>query len=245
MRLAVREAGPVDAPPVVLVHGWAQSGDVWAVDGFRTYAVDLRGHGGSDEPADGYRDSAAWADDLAAVFAHVGRPAALVGWSYGGLVVADYLRFHGTARVTGLVLVGAITEIGRDRPGGRTGPVMNAALPAALTDDAALTAFCAEMASALPVETVERLTATALRVSPRVRAELFRRDVDSSDVLAAIDVPTLVLHGTADDVVAPAAAEYSAAMIAGAQLIWYADRGHLPFLEEPARFAEDLAKVAR
>jgi pimeloyl-ACP methyl ester carboxylesterase len=246
VRLTVHEAGPVDGPAVVLVHGWAQSGAAWAeVDGFRTYALDLRGHGGSDEPADGYRDSAAWAEDLATVLAHVGRPAVLVGWSYGGLVIADYLRVHGTARVSGLVLVGAITEIGRGRPGGRIGALMREALPAALTDDAALAAFCARMAPALDPETVRRLTAAAVRVSPRVRTELFARDVGSADVLAAVDVPTLVLHGVDDEVVAAAAAEHAAATIPGAELILFPDTGHLPFLERPAEFAAALAKVAR
>jgi pimeloyl-ACP methyl ester carboxylesterase len=246
VRLTVHEAGPVDAPAVVLVHGWSQSGEAWAeLDGFRTFAVDLRGHGDSDEPADGYRDSAAWADDLAAVLGHVGRPATLVGWSYGGLVIMDYLRVHGTARVTGLVLVGAITEIGRGRPGGKIGPVMRSALPAALTDDEAMAEFCAAMAPALPVETIKQLTVAALRVSPAVRAGLFQRDVASADVLAAIDVPTVVLHGLADEVVSSAAGEYAAATIPGAELVLLPDTAHLPFLEQPVEFAAAVAKVAR
>ncbi|WP_245777532.1 alpha/beta fold hydrolase [Lentzea xinjiangensis] len=246
-RLAVREAGPPGAPPVVLIHGWAQTGAVWGLSGihlpgFRTCAVDLRGHGESDDFGD-YRDSARWAADLDAVLARTG-PATVVGWSYGGLVIADYLRFHGTARITALVLVGAITEIGRGRPGGEIGPVMRAALPAAITDDAALAEFCRAMAPALPAGTVGDLTASAATVSHRVRGELFRRDVGSADVLTAVDVPTLVVHGTRDEVVAPAAAEYSAALIPGAELSLYPDTAHAPFLERPARFAADLRRVA-
>ncbi|WNV91074.1 alpha/beta hydrolase [Umezawaea sp. Da 62-37] len=246
VRLAVHEAGPVDGPAVVLVHGWTQSGAAWAaVDGFRTFAVDLRGHGDSDVPADGYDDPEAWADDLAAVLAHVGRPAVLVGWSYGGLVVADYLRVRGTSLVDGLVLVGAITGIGRGRVGGRIGPVMRAAMPAALTDDTALAAFCAAMAPSLPAATVDRLTAAALRVPPAVRAALFDRDVDNTDVLAAVDVPVVVLHGLDDGVVAPSAAEHNANAIPGAELVLLPGTGHLPFLERPAEFAAALATAAR
>jgi non-heme chloroperoxidase len=144
-----------------------------------------------------------------------------------------------------LLLVGAITEIGRGRLGGKIGAAMREALPAALTDDAALSAFCARMAPALSAETVQRLTAAALRVSPRVRAELFARDVDNADVLAAVDVPTLVLHGVDDEVVASAAARHAAATIPGAELILFPDTGHLPFLERPVEFAAALAKVAR
>jgi non-heme chloroperoxidase len=246
VRLAVHEAGPGDAPAVVLVHGWAQSGAAWGeLPGFRTYALDLRGHGESDEADSGYRESAVWADDLAAVVAHVGRPVTLVGWSYGGLVVVDYLRVYGTGLVSGLVLVGAITSMGRGRAGGKVGAVMREALPAALTDDVALARFCARMAPSLPVETVDRLTAAALRVSPRVRGELFARDVGGDEVLAAVDVPAVVLHGVDDEVVSPAAAEHAATMIPGAELMLIPDTGHLPFLERPAVFLSALAKVAR
>ncbi|MET9228513.1 alpha/beta hydrolase [Lentzea sp. NPDC003310] len=242
-RLAVRESGPADAPPVVLLHGWAQTGAVWDLPGFHTCAVDLRGHGESDDFGD-YRDSARWAADLKAVLDHTG-PATVVGWSYGGLVITDYLRSHGTAGITALVFVSAITEIGRGRPGGEIGRVMRDALPAAITDDAVLAAFQRDMAPVLPAETVAQLTAAATSVSPKVRGELFRRDVGSADVLKAVDVPTLVVHGTQDEVVAPAAAEYSAALIPGAELSLYPDTAHVPFLERPARFAADLLRVAR
>jgi pimeloyl-ACP methyl ester carboxylesterase len=228
---------------VVLVHGWAQTGAVWDVPCFRTYAVDLRGHGESDDFGD-YRDSARWAADLQAVLDHTG-PATVVGWSYGGLVIADYLRFHGTAGVTALVFVSAITEIGRDRPGGAIGAVMRAALPDAITDDAAMARFCQAMAPALPAETVAELTASATSVSHKVRGELFRRDVGSADVLKAVDVPTVIVHGTQDEVVLPAAAEYSAALIPGAELSLYPDTAHAPFLERPEQFAADLKRVTR
>ncbi|NUT46209.1 MAG: alpha/beta fold hydrolase [Saccharothrix sp.] len=247
VRLSVRETGPRDAPAVVLVHGWAQSGDVWAPHpSLRSYAVDLRGHGTSTVADGGYRDSACWAADLKAVLTHVGRPAVLVGWSYGGLVIADYLRVYGTVGVDGLVFVGAITELGRDRPGGATGAVMRAALPDALSDDPevavpALTRFWRAQASGLPGELVQRLLGTALRVPPRVRREMFRRDVGSAEVLAAVDKPTLVLHGAADEVVDPAAGDYAAALVPGARSRRYDGVGHAPFLERPERFADDLA----
>lgn len=228
---------------MVLVHGWAQTGAVWDLPGFRTYAVDLRGHGESDDFGD-YRDSARWAEDLRTVLDHTG-PATVVGWSYGGLVITDYLRFHGTELIDALVFVSAITEIGRDRPGGVTGPVMRAALPGAITDDAVLATFCRAMAPALPAETVAELTASATSVSHKVRGELFRRDVGSADVLKDVDVPALIVHGTQDEVVAPAAAEYSAALIPGAELSLYPDTAHAPFLERPAQFLSDLERVVR
>jgi pimeloyl-ACP methyl ester carboxylesterase len=213
--------------------------------------MDLRGHGASEVTEGGYRESAAWAADLKAVLDHVGRPAVVVGWSYGGLVIADYLRFHGTAGISGLVFVGAITELGRNRPGGSTGRLVRAVLPAAFSDDPAvavpaLADFCRQhrphQPPGLAGDVVQRMLGTALRVPPRVRRDMFRRDVDSAGVLKAVDKPTLVVHGTADEVVDPAAGEYAAALIPGADLRRYDGIGHSPFLERPERFAADLGE---
>ncbi|HYS39402.1 MAG TPA: alpha/beta hydrolase [Pseudonocardiaceae bacterium] len=247
VRLAVRVAGPADGPPVILLHGWAQSGRVWAnqltgplSDAYRLIAVDLRGHGDSAVP-DNYETNA-WADDVRALLAYAGRPAVLVGWSYGGLVITDHLRRHGTADVAGLALVGAITEIGRGHAGGRVGPVMRAALPAALSDDPAVAGpalrdFVTGM-SARPLP--DDLVDISLRVPAAVRAALFARDVAGADVLAGIDVPTLIVHGRRDAVVDPSAAEYAARLIPNRTLTWL-DSGHVPFVDQAAEFDSALA----
>ncbi|HEX4705688.1 MAG TPA: alpha/beta hydrolase [Pseudonocardiaceae bacterium] len=254
VRLAVRTAGPAGGPPVVFLHGWAQSGRAWAnqltgpLSGeYRLVAADLRGHGDSSVPADGYDSADEWADDVRALLDYAGRPAVLVGWSYGGLVITDYLRRHGTDGVAGLALVGAITEIGRGHPGGRVGPAMRAALPDALSDDPdvawpTLLAFVTGMSdpgSAGPVATA--LAEDALRVPAAVRKALFARDVDSAEVLAAVDVPTLVLHGRRDKVVDPSVAEYTAGLVPGATLTWFDRVGHLPFAECAQRFDTAIA----
>ena len=79
-------------------------------------AVDLRGHGYSDAPESGYDDSANWAGDVAAVLAAEGvtENAILLGWSYGGLVICDYLAAHGTGAVAGEV-IGLSLGSGRQR----------------------------------------------------------------------------------------------------------------------------------
>lgn len=248
-RLALRVAGPADGHAVVLLHGWAQSARCWTAQldgplaqGHRLIAADLRGHGDSDVPADGYDSPEAWASDVRALLAYAGRPAVLVGWSYGGLVIMDYLRQHGTAGVAGIVLAGAITEIGRGHPGGRVGPVMRAALPAALSDDPAvaepaLRDFVRHMAVD---ESHDELLPDALRVPAFVRAGLFARDAGNADVLAAIDVPTLIVHGRHDRVVDPSAGEYAAGLVPGSTVTWL-DTGHLPFLEDQPGFDRALA----
>ncbi len=256
VRLAVRTAGPATAPPVVLLHGWAQSSRVWLhqltgplARDFRLIAADLRGHGDSDVPATGYDSADEWAADVRALLAYAGRPAVLVGWSYGGLVLTDYLRRHGTEGVAGIALVGAITEIGRGHPGGRVGPAMRDALRGALSDDPvaagqALRDFATVMPGGgrRPSRLATILVEDALRVSAKVRAALFDRDVDSAAVLAAVDVPTLVLHGRQDAVVLPSAAEYAAGLIPDATQVWFEHAGHLPFAERVAEFDTVLAE---
>lgn len=255
-RIGVRVEGTETGPPIVFVHGWAQSARAWDFqfaeprlrERFRLIAQDLRGHGTSDVPSGGYDDPVVWADDLAAVLGLAGEPAVVVGWSYGALVLTDYVRVHGTKGLAGLVLVGGITEIGRGHPGGRVGPVMSSALPDVLSEDLdvalpALTRFVADMSvSPVPGAFAQSLLGASLSVPPSVRAALFRRDVDSADVLASIDVPTLVLHGSEDTTVDPSAGEYAAGKIPGARTRWWVGVGHIPFVEAAKEFNETLAR---
>jgi pimeloyl-ACP methyl ester carboxylesterase len=258
VRIGLRVEGAANARPIVFVHGWAQSERAWApqladpglTERFRLVAMDLRGHGASDVPAGGYDDPVTWAGDLAAVLDFAGGEAIVVGWSYGGLVIADYLRAYGTARLSGIVLAGAITEIGRGRPGGRIGPAMRAALPAGLSDDPqvavpALEALSKGMsAKRVPGAYAQALLGSSLCVPPSVRGALFRRDLDNSDVLTAVDVPTLVLHGTGDLVVDRSAGEYAAGKIPGARTRWFEGVGHLPFAEAAPEFNVALRAFA-
>jgi pimeloyl-ACP methyl ester carboxylesterase len=258
VRIAVRAVGDPQAPPIVFVHGWASSNRAWDAQlsdlelaaRHRLIAVDLRGHGASDVPVSGYDRPATWADDIAAVLAYAGEPAVLVGWSYGGLVVTDYLRERGTAGIAGLVLVGALTEMGRDRPGGAIGSAWDGIMRAVLSEDpdeaVPALATLAKRMTATPRSgpDLQRSIGEMLSVPPNVRKALFRRDAGSADVLAAVDVPTLVIHGESDTVVAPSSAEYSIGKIPGAVPRWFSSVGHLPFTERPDEFTAALIEFA-
>ena len=258
VRLGLRVEGAGNSTPIVFVHGWAQSAGCWAAqladpaltERFRLVAMDLRGHGASDVPASGYDDPVAWADDLAAVLDFAGPGAIVVAWSYGGLVLADHIRVHGTARLRGVVLVGAITEIGRDRPGGRVGPLMREHMRAMLSDDPdiavpALTEFSRGMvARPVPGTQAQALLGASLSVPPAVRSALFRRDIGSEDVLVRLDKPTLVAHGTADRVIEPSTAEHALGKIPGAVGRWFLDGGHAPFAESADEFDAALRQFA-
>ena len=88
--------GPANRPPVILIHGAANSALVWTfwqcelvAAGWPTYALDLRGHGRQDEndPIDLSRTSMHdYASDVRALAEQLARRPVLVGWSLGGLV---------------------------------------------------------------------------------------------------------------------------------------------------------------
>jgi pimeloyl-ACP methyl ester carboxylesterase len=93
------------------VHGLSSNARLWdqttahlAAAGYPSYAVDLRSHGDSDAPPDGY-DTTTAAADLAALTERLGLiKAIVVGQSWGGNVVVQFAAKHPTA-VGGLALI--------------------------------------------------------------------------------------------------------------------------------------------
>src|SRR4026208_2079296 len=113
VQLHVVETGNPKGRPILFVHGFSQCSLAWSrqldsdlARAHRLVAMDLRGHGLSEKPRDAYSDSRLWADDVAAVLdaLTLDRPV-LCGWSYGSLIVQDYLRHYGEGRISGFHFV--------------------------------------------------------------------------------------------------------------------------------------------
>ena len=90
VRLSVCEYGDPEGPPILFLHGYAQSRWCWSqqvndpvLSGFRLVTFDHRGHGRSDKPddPDAYNDSRLWAQDVAAIIDQAGL-AAMRGWRF-------------------------------------------------------------------------------------------------------------------------------------------------------------------
>jgi pimeloyl-ACP methyl ester carboxylesterase len=80
---------------------------------FRLVAFDVRGHGASEKPTDvsRYADDRLFADDVHSVMeAFKLRRPVLVGWSYAGRIVGDYVEAYGTSRIAGINYVCARTN---------------------------------------------------------------------------------------------------------------------------------------
>jgi pimeloyl-ACP methyl ester carboxylesterase len=126
--IAADAAGDPDAPPVVLLHGGGQTRHSWgtsltalAQQGWRAYAMDLRGHGDSAWAPDGDYTLDAFAGDILAVRNQLGTAPALVGASLGGVASLAAIGEHPHEDVArALVLVDVaprIEEQGRLRIG--------------------------------------------------------------------------------------------------------------------------------
>jgi non-heme chloroperoxidase len=261
LRLHVREWGRADGPPILFLHGWSQSHLCWArqyqsalADEFRLVAYDLRGHGMSEAPPepDHYTDGRLWADDVAAIIERLGldRPV-LVGWSYGGFIICDYLRAHGPDRVAAIDFVAGAVTLSEAAFGTLIGPGFLDHFADATSDDlptsiwgmrALVRAFPAKP---FPPDEVETLLCSAMTVPARVRASLVAREIDGDDVLRALQVPLLVTQGRSDTVVLPAMAEHVLATCPTAEASWYDGVGHTPHLEAPERFNRELAELTR
>ena len=144
IRLHVEETGTPEGQAILFIHGFSQSRLAWSKqldsdlgDEFRLVAMDIRGHGLSQKPRDAYGDSQLWADDINAVIETLGLDhPILCGWSYGGLIIADYLRAYGESAIGGVHFVEAVTELGSDAALAVLGPALLALVAGFFSTDA-------------------------------------------------------------------------------------------------------------
>jgi non-heme chloroperoxidase len=216
---------------------------------FHIVTYDLRGHGNSDKPLEPekYKESKRWADEVNAVMetAKLKRPV-LVGWSYGGGVIADYLRVRGVGSLAGLNFVDTLinSDPSYFGDGLKVQPLMfseDLAINIAATRQFLHNCFEQQPSR----DDFETMLAFNMMVPPKVRANMAGRKLNIDDILAALELPVLVTHGAADRIALPTAAKYTAAKASGAKLSLYDGIGHAPFWEDTARFNAELAAFVR
>lgn len=224
LELHVREWGDENGAPILLIHGWSQNHLSWAkqygsslAGEFRLIAYDLRGHGMSEAPLspEHYTDPRLWTDDVETIIDELGldRPV-LVGHSYGGFLISDYVRAHGQAKIGGINFVSAVTTLGEGAFGTLIGPGFVEHFEGATANDLptnirAIRAFLRDLvAKPLSDDDFETALCWNMVVPAQVRANLAARAIDSDDVLRSLAVPVLVTHGRADTVVLAAMPEH-------------------------------------
>jgi non-heme chloroperoxidase len=233
-------------PPIIFSHGWPLNSDAWegqmvflASHGYRCIAHDRRGHGRSDQPWLG-NDMDTYADDLAALIGALQLDSAmLVGHSTGGGEVARYIGRHGTKHVAKAVLVGAVPPQMLRTPGNPDGlpievfdsmragvaanrsqvfqdittPFFGANRPGADVSQATRDAFWFQGMQAGLKGVLDCIAAFS--------------ETDFTADLKAFDIPTLVIHGSDDQIVpVDLTARRTATLIPGAVLKVYPGGAH-------------------
>ena len=254
VQLHVIEAGNPGGRPILFIHGISQSSLAWSrqldselARDRRLVAMDLRGHGLSDKPRDAYGDSRLWADDVRGVIdaLDLDRPV-LSGWSYGTLVILDYIRHYGEDRIGGIHFVGGITKLGSEAAMSVISPEFLGLVPGFFATNAEESVRSLE--SLLRLCFAEQLSPSDLylmlgynvSVPPHVRQALFSRTLDNDDLLPRIRKPALITHGAKDANLKPEIVDQHKAGLPHAQVHIMPKAGHTPFWQASSAFNQRL-----
>jgi non-heme chloroperoxidase len=258
LTLAAYEYGNPQGPAILFLHGYAQAALCWdrqtrdaaLARDFRMVALDLRGHGMSDKPVgnEHYRPNKLWADDVKAVIdqLQLARPT-LVGWSYAGRLMGDYVSEYGTGAIGAMNWVAATSSTADTSRYGRAlrhlGPMGS---PDPATAIAATIAFLRDCFEVQPsANDFEVMLSFNMMVPRHVRIALGGRPITFEQRLRTVDVPVLVTHGVLDKVSDITMARHTASLIPGSRLSEYPFIGHAPFWEDAPRFNRELAELVR
>jgi len=253
MTLHVEVSG--SGPDLVLLHGWGTNAAVWRelaaalAPHFRTHCVDLPGHGASPACMSYTLDAVAGAL-AAALPARV----SVCGWSLGAQFALTWAR-RDAQQVTRLVLIAGTPRFANraDWTHGIAAAVLDAfAVDLERDYRATLQRFLALQArgDGHAREVLRHLREQALsRGAPDARALAaglqILRESDLRDLLPHIPQPTLILHGTEDTVVPPAAGEFLQRALPNARLAAIAGAAHAPFVAHVEQVASSIKEFCR
>jgi non-heme chloroperoxidase len=249
-QLHVVETGNPLGRPILFIHGLSQCWLAWSrqlgsdlADRYRLLAIDMRGHGLSDKPRDGYADSRLWGDDVDAVLRALtlDRPV-LCGWSYGSLVILDYVRHYGEEAVAGITFVDGITKLGSEEAAAVLTPAFLNLVPGFFSTDAeestqslrSLLRLC--LTQDPPAEDLFLMLGYSVSVPPYVRQALLSRSFDNDDLLPRLRKPVLIVHGDRDAIVKPAVVDQHKTGLPHAEVAMMPNVGHSPFWDDAPAF---------
>lgn len=241
--------------PLVLLHGWSLSaaafGEIAEIlnSGYRLLIVDIPGHGDSS-PAPGHELTALATDIAEWLLEVIDEPVSLAGWSLGGMLALQMASSR-MVPLTRLVLTGTTPRFTNTED-------WNSGLPnsqvqalsrnlkrkfeSTLTDFFKLT-FAGETLSLERLRTIRNFAVLNKPLPDKeVTLEFLNllSNQDQRDVLADINCPVIVMHGTEDQVAPFAAGQYIVENVVDGAMIAFPNVGHAPFWSAPRKFSDVL-----
>lgn len=216
--------------PVILIHGWPLSRksweqQVWKIveEGFRCISYDRRGFGISSQPWDEY-DYSALASDLNVLIEDLKlEDAIIVGFSMGGGEVVRYLTDYGADKIAKAVLISSIIPLVKktdDNPDGVPEEALEGIIDSLQKDRVG---FLKEFGmgfynykdnkNKVSEAQLDYDFTIASYASPRatIQTALAWMHTDFRSELKNVTVPTLIVHGDADETVPKATSADQAA----------------------------------
>lgn len=216
--------------PVLLIHGWPLSRksweqQVWKIvdEGFRCISYDRRGFGISSQPWNDY-DYSALAGDLNTIIEGLDlQDAIIVGFSMGGGEVVRYFTDYGADKIAKAALISSIIPLVKkkdDNPDGVPEEALNGIKDALQKDRVG---FLKEFGKGFYnyKDNKDRVSEAQLdydfiiasQASPRatIQTALAWMNTDFRSELKNVTVPTLIVHGDADETVPKATSADQAA----------------------------------
>ncbi len=245
--------------PVVFIHGWPLNHEMWEyqlselpMQNMRCIAYDRRGFGKSDRPLKNY-DYDTLADDLKSLLDQLELTnVTLVGFSMGGGEIARYIGKYGTERIEKVVLISAVTPYmlkTDDNPEGADKSAFDEMVQKISEDRPAFfTAFGKKFygvdlfhqpVSQPMLDWNQSLCMMSSAVATMDCVRSFSETDFRKDVLK-IKVPTLIIHGDADNIVPVTAGKRTSALLTHATYIEYEGTPHGLFITDKERLNADL-----
>ncbi len=246
--------------PVILIHGWPLDHQMWEYQiaalvnsGHKVIAYDRRGFGKSDKPWSN-NNYEAYADDLKALIDQLNLvDVSLVGFSMGGGEIARYIAKYGSSKLSKVAFIASIVPYllqTDDNPDGVPQEAFDGFIEQIREDRPA---FLAEFGKGFygvgflnkPVsqQILDWTQSLALQATSKATEDCvvafsstdFRNDVKS------IQIPTLIIHGDADETVPIApTGQHAAALIPGAEFKIYQGSPHGLFITDKEQLNQDL-----
>ncbi len=258
VRLHITDAG--EGKPIVLIHGWPLSDDMYEYQyndltnsNFRVIGITLRGFGKSDKPFGEYNYDI-YANDIKKVLCKLDITGAVLGgFSMGGAIAIRFASMDAGAHVSKLALFGAAAPIWTQRndyPYNLSIPEVNALIelnyrdrPQLLTNVGKIFA-ATETSLSSGINTWLYGMGSSSSSHAMAQSLIALRDTDLRKDLAAISIPTLIMHGKKDKICTFEMAIQMKSHLPNSYIIPFENSGHALFLEESVKFNKELIRFA-